>query len=57
MSAIVSVRLVIFDAQEDLNRGPNVFDQLSRGYLGQLSSLLHQLLIGQFLNLKGKRRV
>ena len=45
------VMLVIFDAKEDLNAGPDVFDKFCGGDLTKFLPFLYQLVICQFLDL------
>ena len=51
ISAPIRVRLVVLDAEEDLDGGSDVPDELGCGHLGELRPFLHKLLVGQFGNL------
>ena len=51
ISAPIRVRLVVLDAEEDLDGGPDVLDELGCGHLVELRPFLHKLLVGQFGNL------
>ena len=41
ISAPISIRLVVLDAEEDLDRGPDVLNELGCGHLVELRPFVH----------------
>ena len=46
ISAPICVRLVVLNAEENLDRGPDVFNELGCGHLIELRPFLYKLLVG-----------